>query len=571
MAKKYLLTREEWLREARTFAQRKLPTEPTAYEKAEAQKGLADYGLIVYRAAFIPVGDGKKKKVVRCTCSLCGTSFDRPYARMEKPCCHHGVYTYGANDPFGFEDGGEIKKSYSQTVCPECGHKVSVIHTGKIDRMRECGAEDILTARKADGSFCLILWRARKYVRPDGTAVTLYQKHFAATVIDRRLTVFSGGVEAYPSGFSERPCWLHITSVGERRGSLTRACVILPGGENAEDGTNCEKSAISAYLRENRECVLAWMYLAEWLKHPNIENLVRQGYAEFVTGYLKRLASGNLAGGTVAGVNLRRARPREILGLSAEEFRRFRGRSFDEIAAYKAIRDYCGVCLTEEELPLAVQWNMTGFSRIERVVEHAEMPRLVRYLLREGQRNRRIRINPHYYNDYLMMLDEVEGQIDRRMLFPRDLAAAHDRLVRMKKHKTDEKINAGIRERSAAFEKYCFAADGLTIRPCATQEELISEGATLSHCVGGYAGAVSRGETMIFFVRRADDPGKPFYTLEYKNGRIEQDHGYGNRLQTEEILAFEKKWLAFVAKVDQKTKKEKKNGKRDEKPVAGVA
>jgi hypothetical protein len=63
-------------------------------------------------------------------------------------------------------------------------------------------------------------------------------------------------------------------------------------------------------------------------------------------------------------------------------------------------------------------------------------------------------------------------------------------------------------------------------------------------------------------VRRLDEKDKPYYTLEWKDGEINQDHGYKNKLQTDEILAFEKKWLKHIAEVD--AKKGKVNGTQDE-------
>ena len=55
---------------------------------------------------------------------------------------------------------------------------------------------------------------------------------------------------------------------------------------------------------------------------------------------------------------------------------------------------------------------------------------------------------------------------------------------------------------------------GICIRPVHTEEELMDEGAALHHCVGGYGETVASGRSSIFFIRRADAPEKPWYTLQ---------------------------------------------------------
>ena len=91
---------------------------------------------------------------------------------------------------------------------------------------------------------------------------------------------------------------------------------------------------------------------------------------------------------------------------------------------------------------------------------------------------------------------------------------------------------------------------------------MINEGKVLDHCVAQYARDHAKALTSIFFVRRLDEKDKPYYTLEWKDGEINQNHGYKNKKQTEEILAFEREWLKHVAAVD--AEKGKINGTQDQ-------
>lgn len=76
-------------------------------------------------------------------------------------------------------------------------------------------------------------------------------------------------------------------------------------------------------------------------------------------------------------------------------------------------------------------------------------------------------------------------------------------------------------------------------------EEIKEEGRTLHHCVGTYVERVARGETMILFIRRIEKPAEPFYTMEFRDGKVVQCRGKHNCAMTKEIkafaMAFEKK------------------------------
>ena len=73
----------------------------------------------------------------------------------------------------------------------------------------------------------------------------------------------------------------------------------------------------------------------------------------------------------------------------------------------------------------------------------------------------------------------------------------------------------------------------------------------LHHCVGGYGPTVAKGESCIFFIRRADAPDKPWFTLqvELKTVKELQNHGMRNCSPTKEVQEFVNRWLAHVRKL----------------------
>ena len=79
-------------------------------------------------------------------------------------------------------------------------------------------------------------------------------------------------------------------------------------------------------------------------------------------------------------------------------------------------------------------------------------------------------------------------------------------------------------------QKYEFELDGLIIRFPLTSAAIRYEGKVLNHCVGGYAERHIKGVLTILSLRRAEEPNRPYVTIEMNGNRIVQVHGYKNDL-----------------------------------------
>lgn len=82
-------------------------------------------------------------------------------------------------------------------------------------------------------------------------------------------------------------------------------------------------------------------------------------------------------------------------------------------------------------------------------------------------------------------------------------------------------------------------------------EELEEEGIVLDHCVGSYKSIHAAGKQPIFFVRRESEPDKPWFTLQFSlsNLTVVQNRGKCNCARTEEVKAFEEKFLEHARSV----------------------
>lgn len=70
---------------------------------------------------------------------------------------------------------------------------------------------------------------------------------------------------------------------------------------------------------------------------------------------------------------------------------------------------------------------------------------------------------------------------------------------------------------------------------------------------------VRRGETMIFFIRKKEEPDKPYYTLEWR-GKVIQCRGSHNCDMTSEVRAFVQIFQEKMMEYESKPKRQRKAG-----------
>ena len=136
----------------------------------------------------------------------------------------------------------------------------------------------------------------------------------------------------------------------------------------------------------------------------------------------------------------------------------------------------------------------------------------------------------------------------------KDLEDLHDKAIRMqnsaykkqKEMKSQKLLNKYKITKKKRDELYDFEDDEFIIKMPDTPIDIMEEGKTLNHCVGGYMENHVEGKTTILFLRRKNDPETSFYTIEVKNNEVIQIHGKHNRWlgNNPEVIPFMRKWLA---------------------------
>jgi hypothetical protein len=240
-------------------------------------------------------------------------------------------------------------------------------------------------------------------------------------------------------------------------------------------------------------------YLKDYAKHPRIELLSKAGAGRFASkvGFVRAMESD-------------------------KAFMRFFMTNLEEIQklhygvdvirlAYKR-----GENLKEAAHRIEVKSHFRGYG----LPAHVDAIKVDQYL-----RERATGKDPFDYCNYMKDCAALGFDMkDTKVLFPNQFArrakTASDMVKEIMMRKQAELIKkqdseiAAVACRFARLEK---ARGAFAVRIPRQAADLVREGDKLDHCVGqnGYAAKMARGETIIAFIRLAEKPTVPFFTLEW--------------------------------------------------------
>lgn len=162
-------------------------------------------------------------------------------------------------------------------------------------------------------------------------------------------------------------------------------------------------------------------------------------------------------------------------------------------------------------------------------------------------------VNYWEYTHYLSNLEKLGYDIkDKYYSLPKDFKAADDRITAEYNKKLDEekiaklsakdvlikKISDGLRQMSG-LQEFLSGSNGLLVYIPESVRDLIEEGRNLHNCIGSYVDRISEGKTLVFFVRKLDNPDAPFVAFEYVNGEVVQcRYDHNEKVEDTEIINF---------------------------------
>lgn len=540
------------------------------------KRGYLNDDRLVYKVSYeYDESEQKKVKMIKAKCSCCQEEMLLEYVGNDQG-CHYGA-AFGFIEPIS----KSAVTSGGTCVCPMCGKGLRALHIGSFRSVTEIDSRICMSLHNVDGHLAILSWVIKKNLRSDGT-VSYFINGYEGIVIIEKTIVRIKMYDKFMTSYSWGSDWKYTQRYDNQLGSFAKEEIVDARSETVEL-TECAHSALAEYLDSIGELFPA-RYIQLWLKHPNVENLIRQGLSRYVSSVIENsykytesyYSTSFDIKETDKYIDWSKVKPAEMLGLSKDELEIARLVSFNALDFYKEIKRTKGIRLDAGMLNIIEKWGLQSVRDLIFTPVHgysAPLIHTVNYLERQKAAIfLKGIINIQYLKDYWNALHSVYHSMPKELLWPKDLVRAHDQMVLRVKEKEDKEINEKISARLEDVSRLAYQDDetGLFIRPAESQGELIKEGKLLHHCVGGYAKAYADGSTCILFIRKINDPEIPFYTLEYKNGAVQQNRGDHNCARTPEVETFERKWLQYLK--DKEISSNAKRNSRNKPPKrAGAA
>lgn len=507
--------------------------------------------------------ENRMQDCVKVVCSNCGESFYATKRVVDCACPQYAPAPFGWQNP----ETEETVLSGQETVCPACKCFAKTVHVGQMRAYRGEIVEDewvsILKRLPVEGErdrLALTDWCIRRCIDKNGQTRWEIWPFTAWVVEEKKVVRLMGFLKNIGGSFSLFGEWKQRKQF---RDDYDQMRYLMPWDPAMLEGTTAENCKLDLYIKAGGKRLVR--YLALWRRRPAVENLLVQDCGHLVRDWIdKEAQSGSDRSGVpkIPEVNWKEKRPARMLGLNMEEFRRLRQDDWStaDLARYRLLRDAGLTVRLPADMELLRTAEVYNINRMLEEHPKAEFWRTLRYLGRQKADWSTLR-------DYWRMAEQDGMDLtDNLVRWPRNLNEAHQRqinerlAVREREKAEQERALAEKRakerearrplfaQRAAELERYTYELDGLLIRPCADENELIAEGKALHHCVANYAKSHAEGKTAIFFIRKTSAPDEPFYTLEFdeKSKVVRQNRGLRNCDRTEEVVAFEAAWLDWV-------------------------
>lgn len=297
--------------------------------------------------------------------------------------------------------------------------------------------------------------------------------------------------------------------------------------DKAIEGTPYQYSMYRQYTKE-ADVV---KYLGLYSKYPKIEALTKLGFKELVKAKLWRYQ-------TYSAINWNGDTVFKMLKVNRaelKELRAFEGRKTALFIKLYQLNSKEKNKLSLDELKKLEMHTEGDFEVFRDMLKLTSLYKASKYI----NKQEKAYVNKFYrgllgvlkdWNDYIRDCKKLKMDISKEsVLFPKDLYIAHQNTIKQVKYQEDKALDEKMKKREEEInKKYYFEDKNYIIRAVKSTKEIIDEGATLHHCVGGYAKSHAGGSTNILLIREKKNINKPYYTMEIKNNRIVQVRGLRN-------------------------------------------
>ena len=348
--------------------------------------------------------------------------------------------------------------------------------------------------------------------------------------------------------------------------------------------TGLVHSSLPAVLNHNKKLTNA---VADWLDaeryDPNIERCAKAG--------LYRLA-GELAKNNGLIKDRRATELTKALGIDRMRLSRLVAHDGGSLYLSYLQREKVDNTIYPDDILLDLVEKHITLSYLKNMLDHMTLVKAYNYLVRQSDQSDK---NPMSqvlttYNDYMNMAERLKMDTSSEQIYkPKDLKKAHTKVIDLLSQAGWEKTAQDaskkfpkVNEELPRLLKYEYKGSAYQIVAPRTITDIVREGSLLGHCIHTcdfYYQRIETKESFIMFLRKNDDPEKPWYTLEVEpSGNIRQKRTVGDN-QNDDLKAavpFLHEWQQWLqkilseedkklAKISEKKRKENYKKIREEK------
>nr|WP_270607206.1 PcfJ domain-containing protein [Coprococcus sp. LG100-32] len=136
----------------------------------------------------------------------------------------------------------------------------------------------------------------------------------------------------------------------------------------------------------------------------------------------------------------------------------------------------------------------------------------------------------------------------RYVLFPKNFKDVHDKtfreyqkqqdkMERKKQAKERRTVNRLLKKDIKLLDTQIQDKNYILKVP-GNYQEIQKEGQALGHCVSGYIPHIANRKCDVYFIRKKTDPDTPFFTVDWRGGKIVQCQGKGRIHYPQEMVEF---------------------------------
>ena len=332
--------------------------------------------------------------------------------------------------------------------------------------------------------------------------------------------------------------------------------------KNVFKGTPFEYCSLDYFVKHNRSVEFPVVYyLKTYLKFPLLEQLVKQNMFYFALECLYQLPNEwsetketNIR--HLFGINSRFCSMLSKYNMGTKELEVLQ--KMEKLNIHLSEEEILGYCKMFE--------NNKDFLKLH---QYAPIRKIVNYLAKQIAKEEKgrayslvsdtsdisdaeIKCYQTYmrsWKDYVGWAEELKYNLKSQyVLFPKNFKDLHDKtfeeyqrqrdkIERKKQAKERRTVNQLLKKDIKLLGKQIQNQDYILKVP-GNYQEIQKEGQALGHCVGSYIPHIANRECDVYFIRKKTDPDKPFFTVDWRRGKIVQCQGKGRIRYPQEMVEF---------------------------------